>query len=138
MEPETQPDGERPASSGDNAGMSMDTAEQPNDISAFEELIDSKKLEAAVLSAKGSEREPAQKPNVREIENHFDSEGRGRTLSDHFRELSNHHMAKNFFTLRIILIALGFSMLLLKVETFSLQTLDQFMALVELFSTQMI
>lgn len=40
MEPETQADGKRPASSVDDAGMATDTADHYNDISALEESID--------------------------------------------------------------------------------------------------
>lgn len=39
-EPEMQPDGERPASSGEEAGTPTHTAEHDNDISAFEDSVD--------------------------------------------------------------------------------------------------
>lgn len=98
MEPNRQADGEKPASSGEDAGTATDTAEHHNDVSAFEESIDREELEEAVPSVKESEGEPAQEMNVREITNYLDYEVRGRSSEDHFCELYNQSMARNCFT----------------------------------------
>lgn len=67
MYPETQAGLEIPNSSGHDLGTPPDTAEHHNDVSAFEESIESEELEDAFASEEENEGERAQEWSLREI-----------------------------------------------------------------------
>lgn len=123
MESQDQANSERLESSKANMVTPTDTAEHHNDISLFKESVKSEDLEEAVLSQKNSEGEPAQVPNVREVENYLDFEISGRTFDNHFCKLYNHHMARSCFMWDYFTSHRDFSLLWLKGEIYFLQIL---------------